>query len=143
MDMKKLAAELVEKVGGKENISNVTHCVTRLRFVVKDASKVDVDGVKGLDGVLDLVISSGQHQVVIGPKVDEAYKETIALVGESSAPAQADKPKEKLTLKGVGKTVLTQGLAEGLGITEAVNSPTFTILQVYEEGRLPLYHFDV
>jgi len=39
--------------------------------------------------------------------------------------------------------VLTQGLAEGLGITEAVNSPTFTILQVYEEGRLPLYHFDV
>ena len=39
---------------------------------------------------------------------------------------------------GVGKTVLTQGLAEGLGITEAVNSPTFTILQVYEEGRLPL-----
>lgn len=40
---------------------------------------------------------------------------------------------------GVGKTVLTQGLAEGLGITEAVNSPTFTILQVYEEGRLPLY----
>ena len=44
---------------------------------------------------------------------------------------------------GVGKTVLSQGLAEGLGITEAVNSPTFTILQVYEEGRLPLYHFDV
>ena len=44
---------------------------------------------------------------------------------------------------GVGKTVMTQGLAEGLGITEAVNSPTFTILQVYEEGRLPLYHFDV
>lgn len=44
---------------------------------------------------------------------------------------------------GVGKTVLTQGLAEGLGITEAVNSPTFTILQVYEEGHLPLYHFDV
>ena len=39
--------------------------------------------------------------------------------------------------------MLTQGLAEGLGITEAVNSPTFTILQVYEEGRLPLYHFDV
>ena len=39
--------------------------------------------------------------------------------------------------------MLTQGLAEGLGITEVVNSPTFTILQVYEEGRLPLYHFDV
>lgn len=44
---------------------------------------------------------------------------------------------------GVGKTVLTQGIAEGLGITEPVNSPTFTIVQIYEEGRMPFYHFDV
>lgn len=44
---------------------------------------------------------------------------------------------------GVGKTVLTQGVAEGLGIDEPVNSPTFTIIQVYDEGRLPFYHFDV
>ena len=44
---------------------------------------------------------------------------------------------------GVGKTVFTQGFAAGLGIQEPVNSPTFTILQVYEEGRLPFYHFDV
>ena len=44
---------------------------------------------------------------------------------------------------GVGKTVFTQGFASGLGITEAVSSPTFTIVQVYEEGRLPFYHFDV
>lgn len=44
---------------------------------------------------------------------------------------------------GVGKTVFTQGLAKGLGIEEAVNSPTFTIVQIYEGGRLPFYHFDV
>ena len=44
---------------------------------------------------------------------------------------------------GVGKTVFTQGFAAGLEIEEPVNSPTFTILQIYEEGRLPLYHFDV
>lgn len=44
---------------------------------------------------------------------------------------------------GVGKTVFTQGLAAGLGIQEPVNSPTFTIVQIYEEGRLPFYHFDV
>ena len=44
---------------------------------------------------------------------------------------------------GVGKTVLTQGMADGLGIEEPVNSPTFTIVQVYEEGRMPFYHFDV
>ena len=44
---------------------------------------------------------------------------------------------------GVGKTVFTQGFAQGLGIDEPVNSPTFTIVQQYDEGRLPLYHFDV
>ena len=44
---------------------------------------------------------------------------------------------------GVGKTVFTKGFARGLGIEEPVNSPTFTILQIYEEGRIPLYHFDV
>ena len=44
---------------------------------------------------------------------------------------------------GVGKTVLTQGLAKGLEVQEPISSPTFTIVQVYEEGRLPLYHFDV
>lgn len=44
---------------------------------------------------------------------------------------------------GVGKTVFTQGLANGLGIEEPINSPTFTIIQEYHEGRIPLYHFDV
>ena len=44
---------------------------------------------------------------------------------------------------GVGKTVFTQGVAKGLGITEPVNSPTFTIVQIYDEGRMPFYHFDV
>ena len=56
------------------------------------------------------------------------------------------KPGQLFTLigdLGVGKTVFTQGFAAGLGITEPVNSPTFTILQSYEGGRLPFYHFDV
>lgn len=44
---------------------------------------------------------------------------------------------------GVGKTVFTQGMAKGLGIEEPISSPTFTIVQVYDEGRLPFYHFDV
>ncbi len=44
---------------------------------------------------------------------------------------------------GVGKTVFAQGFAKGIGVTDYVNSPTFTIVQVYEDGRLPLYHFDV
>ncbi|MDC7302221.1 tRNA (adenosine(37)-N6)-threonylcarbamoyltransferase complex ATPase subunit type 1 TsaE [Agathobacter ruminis] len=59
---------------------------------------------------------------------------------------EAAKAGELYTLTGdlgVGKTVFTQGVAEGLGIEEPINSPTFTIVQVYEDGRLPFYHFDV
>lgn len=62
------------------------------------------------------------------------------LLGQEAAPGQVYALTGDL---GVGKTVFTQGLAAGLGIAEAVSSPTFTIVQIYEEGRLPLYHFDV
>ena len=73
----------------------------------------------------------------------ETVYETHALgkkIGETA------KPGDVYTLVGdlgVGKTVFTQGIADGLGITEPVSSPTFTIVQVYEEGRMPFYHFDV
>lgn len=70
-------------------------------------------------------------------------EETLALGRRLGAAA---KPGEVYTLLGdlgVGKTVLTQGIADGLGIMEPVSSPTFTIVQVYEEGRMPFYHFDV
>ena len=61
-------------------------------------------------------------------------------LGEKAQPGQIYTLEGDL---GVGKTVFTQGVAAGLGITEAVSSPTFTILQEYESGRLPFYHFDV
>ena len=70
-------------------------------------------------------------------------QETFAVgkkIGENARPGQI------YTLTGdlvVGKTVFTQGVAAGLGIDEPINSPTFTIIQEYESGRLPLYHFDV
>lgn len=70
-------------------------------------------------------------------------EETYAL-GKSLG--EAAKPGDVICLNGdlgVGKTVFTQGFADGLAITEPVNSPTFTIVQEYHDGRLPLYHFDV
>lgn len=70
-------------------------------------------------------------------------EETFALARQLGEQAQ---PGTVYTLTGdlgVGKTVFAQGLASGLGIEEAINSPTFTIVQVYDEGRLPFYHFDV
>lgn len=70
-------------------------------------------------------------------------KETFAVGERLGKEAKAG---EIYTLNGdlgVGKTVFTQGIAKGLGIEEPVNSPTFTIVQIYEEGRIPFYHFDV
>lgn len=70
-------------------------------------------------------------------------KETFQIAKELAEKAQ---PGEVYCLSGdlgVGKTVFTKGFAAGLGITEPVSSPTFTIVQIYEEGRMPLYHFDV
>ena len=78
-------------------------------------------------------------------KVIETYspEETLEigkLLGENAAPGEVYALIGDL---GAGKTVFTKGFAQGLGIEEPVNSPTFTILQIYEEGRIPLYHFDV
>lgn len=78
-------------------------------------------------------------------KVIESFKpEDTLFLGKKIG--QEAHPGEVYTLigdLGVGKTVFTQGLAQGLGIAEPVNSPTFTIVQVYDEGRIPFYHFDV
>ena len=70
-------------------------------------------------------------------------KETYAFGLELGKKAHAGQVYTLVGDLGVGKTVFTQGLAEGLGISDAVNSPTFTIVQIYEEGRIPLYHLDV
>lgn len=70
-------------------------------------------------------------------------EETFALGEELGRKAEAGDVYTLIGDLGVGKTVFTQGVARGLGIEEPVSSPTFTIVQVYEEGRLPFYHFDV
>ena len=70
-------------------------------------------------------------------------EETYQLGYEIGQKAQAGQVYTLVGDLGVGKTVFTQGLAKGLEIEESISSPTFTIVQVYEEGRLPFYHFDV
>lgn len=78
MDFKKLAADILKLVGGKENVESVTHCMTRLRFSLTDAKKADVDALKKCKGVQGVVTKNGQFQVVIGTDVgtvcDEIHK---------------------------------------------------------------------
>jgi PTS system beta-glucosides-specific IIC component len=78
-DYKKLAGVILEKVGGKENVSLVTHCATRLRFNLKDEKKADTAALKKTQGVIGVVAQGGQYQVVIGNDVPNVYRELAAL----------------------------------------------------------------
>lgn len=79
MDCKKLAEGILEKVGGKENIESVVHCMTRLRFVLKDENLADDDQVKKIEGVIGLMKKNGQYQIIIGNEVASVYKEICTL----------------------------------------------------------------
>lgn len=68
-----LAASIIQNVGGKENVVNLTHCFTRLRFTLKDESKVDQEALRKTQGVIQLIMAGGQCQVVVGSKVDALY----------------------------------------------------------------------
>ena len=80
-DYKALAAGIIEKAGGAGNIASVTHCMTRLRLVLRDKSKFDTDAVKQVPGVLNVIIQNGEYQVVIGQDVPDVYAEAIKIDG--------------------------------------------------------------
>ncbi len=76
-----LAKEVVKQVGGKENVISLTHCITRLRFKLKDESKANDDVLKNMSGVVTVMKSGGQYQVVIGNHVPEVYADVMPLLG--------------------------------------------------------------
>lgn len=82
-----LAKDIIQHVGGKENISNLRHCMTRLRFNLKDNSKADIAYLKERDGVMTVVESGGQVQVVIGNHVADVYQDVLAVSGLNSESA--------------------------------------------------------
>ena len=79
MDINKVAKSILKHVGGEENIKDVSHCFTRLRLVLKDETKADKQAVERLEGVIQVVISGGQFQVVLGSKVNQVYDDAIAV----------------------------------------------------------------
>ncbi|MDT2484656.1 beta-glucoside-specific PTS transporter subunit IIABC [Enterococcus avium] len=82
MDNHDVAQRILEEVGGKENISSLTHCFTRLRFVLKDKGKANKEVISNLEGVIQVVEASGQFQIVLGNKVEKIYDELMPMVGE-------------------------------------------------------------
>lgn len=99
-----ISQAIVSKLGGLTNISAVTHCMTRLRFVVKDDRLVDLAGLKAIDGIMGVVHTDTQLQVIIGNEVAKAYQAVLAL-GEPQSDGAAPL-KRKMTLKSVGAGIL-------------------------------------
>lgn len=112
-----LANEIINAVGGKKNVSTVTHCMTRLRFNLKDESLPNDENLKDVKGVLGVTRSGGQYQVIIGQTVDEVYETVRQKIGNDpqsgSNDRESEKSKEKLTLKKIGNNILN-GLAGSL-----------------------------
>lgn len=106
-----LAKQLLQLVGGKQNIEQVWHCATRLRFTLKDPQKAAAakQKVEALDGVITVVEASGQYQVVIGNNVSDVYQAIIKLEPSlgNSAQAANDQPHEKMTFKRAFNGLLT------------------------------------
>ncbi|WP_304401997.1 PTS transporter subunit EIIB, partial [uncultured Dubosiella sp.] len=104
-----IATTIMELVGGTDNISFVTHCMTRLRLNLKDESIVDDNKVKAVKGVLGIAHSGGQYQIIIGQNVPKVYKAVCEMGGfkqEGAIEENPDAPKEKLTLKTIGSNIM-------------------------------------
>lgn len=103
-----IAADVLAAVGGKGNVEFATHCMTRLRFNLKDESVPKDDEVKSIDGVLGIQRAGGQYQVIIGQNVGDVYAEVCKLADIKEAEAIDENLDEKkpLTLKGIGKAIL-------------------------------------
>lgn len=110
MDYEKLASDIVRLVGGKSNIKSVTHCMTRLRFVLRSESKADQTAIEALNGVLGVVSAGGQYMVILGKNLPPTYEAVVKQTGATeTAPIDEDLDggeKEPLTLKSAAMTVV-------------------------------------
>lgn len=121
MDYNQLAQSILQQVGGKENVKGLTHCATRLRFNLFDEAKADTAAIKKLKGVMGVVSSGGQYQVIIGSDVASVYKPLTALCDlKDNAPAEKQEDKRSLgarfidTISGIFTPILPAITAAGM-----------------------------
>ena len=134
-----LAVKIVENVGGKENVAGLIHCITRLRFTLKDESAAKDQVLRDMDGVVTVMKSGGQYQVVIGNHVPEVYEDVMEVLGWKDAegsekPVQQEKKKGKLldqaidVVSGIFQPIL--GIMAACGMLKGFNT-LFVTLGLY------------
>ena len=127
MKYEQLAKDILKNVGGKENVMSLAHCITRLRFKLKDEKKANTDILKNMDGVVTVVQSGGQYQVVIGNHVADVYADVMAVggLGSLSSEGSEEEPKKGIfnkfvdIISGVFTPVL--GVLAATGMIKGLN----------------------
>lgn len=132
-----LAKEIVRHVGGKENVSSLTHCITRLRFKLKDESKANDEVLKNMEGIVTVMKSGGQYQVVIGNHVPDVYADVMPLLElEKQSADEKEEPKGNLfnrlidVLSGIFQPIL--GIMAACGMVKGLNV-MFVAMNLYSE----------
>ena len=132
-----LAEKIIANVGGKENINSVTHCITRLRFKLKDEGKANEDVLKNMDGVVTIMKSGGQFQVVIGNHVPLVYADVLEVAGITGEATEEDAEKGNIfnrlidLISGCFQPFL--GALTSCGMLKGFNA-LFLYLKLYEAG---------
>ena len=131
-----LAKEILNYVGGKDNVNSLTHCITRLRFKLKDASIAQDEALKNLEGVVTVMKSAGQYQVVIGNQVQDVYEQLVPLLHAEQPQTVQGAEKEKLLdrfvdiISGIFQPIL--GIMAACGMVKGLNM-LFMTLGLYAE----------
>ncbi|MEY8652603.1 beta-glucoside-specific PTS transporter subunit IIABC [[Clostridium] innocuum] len=131
-----LAKEILNYVGGKDNVNSLTHCITRLRFKLKDESIAQDEALKNLEGVVTVMKSAGQYQVVIGNQVQDVYEQLAPLLHAEQPQTVQDAEKEKLLdrfvdiISGIFQPIL--GIMAACGMIKGLNM-LFMTLGLYAE----------
>lgn len=131
-----LAVSIVENVGGKDNVVGLTHCITRLRFKLKDESIANDDFLKNHEGIVTVMKSGGQYQVVIGNHVADVYAQIILMLDlQSEEPIKSDKKERMLdrfidTISGIFQPIL--GIMAACGMLKGLNT-LFVAMGLYPD----------
>lgn len=131
-----LAKEILNYVGGKDNVNSLTHCITRLRFKLKEESIAQDEALKNLEGVVTVMKSAGQYQVVIGNQVQDVYEQLAPLLHAEQPQTVQDAEKEKLLdrfvdiISGIFQPIL--GIMAACGMIKGLNM-LFMTLGLYAE----------
>lgn len=102
MELKDLASMIMEKVGGVSNVESVTHCMTRLRFVLNDVDKAKGDELKAIDEIMGVVYKGGQYQLIVGPTVGDLYDMILSLYPDLGKTEEKEEVKAKEETKEKG-----------------------------------------